>query len=103
MPLFESNVELFLCFVQPSNEPDLILVHGLPLEQKAPFTNLVALVLLPFYDKMKKSVVSFKYEQHSEFPRSFYTSEDWPEVCFGKFDGKFTSFFNQGVNIDIYT
>lgn len=101
MPLFESISELFLCFIQPNDEPDMILVHGVPVKEKAPFTNLVSIVLLPLYDKLKQSVVTFKYEQHSEFPRNFYTSEDFPEVCFAKFDGKLTSFFNQGIIITL--
>lgn len=71
-------------------------MHGIPYKSRAPCTNLVSIVLLPIENKFQKSVVSFKYEQHSLFPRSFYIPQDWPDISIAKFDGKYTTFFNQG-------
>lgn len=111
--LFESPHELFLCFVQPNHDLDLIsishscrvvpfahslVVHGVPLKGKAPCTHHVALALFPVLkSEPRHSVVRFKYEQHSEFPRSCYTSLGWAESSVGLFDGKYTTFFNQGT------
>jgi hypothetical protein len=57
----------------------------------------VALALLPACLNARQAIVSFRYEQHSVFPRNCYTTMGWAEGSVGVFDGKYTTFFNQGA------